>query len=290
MLALTLNSGYRDYWWLPKWVLDHGRPRAPRGQKTYDAGPVTLTFASPYNALPVDCGRGLNPRIAAVEALQLIGAQSDPDLTNWASPNFREFSESDGSFHGAYGRRIGGQLEHAVGKLKTDLVTRQAVITLWDPLLDNQPMKHDYPCTVALNLAVVDGRVELRTLMRSNDVWLGLPYDIFQFTQLQLTVANALDLPAGPYTHTTWSLHLYDRHVDRLEGMHAPGSDVHPEQPAGMPAPQHAVMYAMMRARRLMNRNLHSVWGEPGTLDLSFNEWWYYEQLKGWYRDAGVVG
>jgi hypothetical protein len=48
--------------------------------------------------------------------------------------------------------------------------------------------------------------------MRSNDAWYGLCYDLFQFAQVQLTVARCLGVPAGRYFHSAASLHLYERH------------------------------------------------------------------------------
>jgi thymidylate synthase len=48
-------------------------------------------------------------------------------------------------------------------------------------------------------------------MMRSNDIWTGLPYDIVYFTLLQKLVADALGKEYGTYTHFTTSLHLYDK-------------------------------------------------------------------------------
>jgi thymidylate synthase len=47
--------------------------------------------------------------------------------------------------------------------------------------------------------------------MRSNDAWLGLPYDVAQFTMLQEAVAAHWGLALGRYVHIDGSLHLYER-------------------------------------------------------------------------------
>jgi hypothetical protein len=57
-------------------------------------------------------------------------------------------------------------------------------------------------------------RLNVRTTMRSNDAWLGLPYDLFQFTQLQLTICNVMGYDPGTYTHTAWSMHLYQENAN----------------------------------------------------------------------------
>lgn len=47
--------------------------------------------------------------------------------------------------------------------------------------------------------------------MRSNDLWMGFPNDIFQFTAIQIYLAMRLGVGLGTYTHIAGSLHLYDR-------------------------------------------------------------------------------
>ena len=51
----------------------------------------------------------------------------------------------------------------------------------------------------------------MTTYMRSNDLWMGFPYDVFQFTCLQTLLAMELDVELGTYTHVAGSLHLYER-------------------------------------------------------------------------------
>lgn len=202
-------------------VLDHGIDRQPRGRKTKDLGYTIIEIEQPWNALPFGVRPNLSARVAAVEAIQLIGGFATPRLMVAASPKFAEYREPTGQFWGAYGERVGHQVSCAVDKLKKDPDTRQAVVTLWDPLRDNQPGKLDYPCTIALQFQLERGKLCLTVTMRSNDAWLGLPYDMFQFTQLQLTVANLLVCSPGTYRHVAWSMHLYEENYEQaLDTLH----------------------------------------------------------------------
>lgn len=230
MTELYLPNGRDGYVNILRHVILRGHRSEPRGMSTWDAGEVTIILASPYAALPLATGRNLSRRIAAAEAVQLIGGFSLPSLL---PSSFDRFKEDDGSFYGAYGTRIGDQLQNAVRKLRSDRDSRQAVITLWHPGLDNvDPPKRDHPCTVALGLRIFRDQLRMHALMRSSDAWLGIPYDLFQFTQLQLSVANVLDIEPGPYTHTTWSLHLYDEHLPLVDQVHEP--NVFSVQPCGI--------------------------------------------------------
>lgn len=206
-------------------VIRGGRRRAPRNESTRDLGLTVVEILNPRRAYPVGVGRGLNRRIVAAEAVQLVGAFSDPDLLG---PSFDPYKEADGTFWGAYGDRIGRQLIDVVRKLKQDHDTRQAVISLWNPTLDNVPYKHDYPCTLVLTFSVnEDGGVDLDVVMRSQDVWLGTPYDWGQFSVLLMTVAELVGQPVGTYRHTTLSTHIYERNVvSALEKLHSEPEEV----------------------------------------------------------------
>jgi thymidylate synthase len=57
--------------------------------------------------------------------------------------------------------------------------------------------------------------------MRSNDVFLGLPYDLTQFIALQGAIAKALDIEMGQYVHVVGSLHIYDEHIPQAQWIKA---------------------------------------------------------------------
>lgn len=217
-MTIIIDSMRADYRMILELIMQTGDDVAPRGQKTREILGETIVLTEPGDALPIGIGRGVSQGVAAFEALQLIGAFSDPILLNKISPSFSKFM-NDGKFWGAYGHRIQGQLQAVVRKLKQDTDSRQAVITLWNPMLDNVPGMNDYPCTVSLHFMIRHGKLVLHTHMRSNDAWLGLAYDAFQFTQLQMTVAHILGINPGTYYHHTSSLHIYEEHWDRVESI-----------------------------------------------------------------------
>ena len=109
------------------------------------------------------------------------------------------------------------QLEQAMIQLRDNPSSRQVVLHIKEArnLIDN-PTK-DLNCTVCLQLFIRDGKLYMTTYMRSNDLWMGFPYDVFQFTCLQTLLAMELDVELGTYTHVAGSLHLYER--DYVKGM-----------------------------------------------------------------------
>jgi thymidylate synthase len=206
---------------LAKIILADGAPISPRGQLTYELEDVTIAILHPEQSLCTGMNRKMNTSLAAIESLQLIGGFSDAELTCRVAPNMRNFLNEFGYFDGAYGPRVKYQMQPVIDKLRKDPNTRQAVVTIWkeDDLFNESK---DYPCTLNFVFAIRNGKLCMKTHMRSNDIWWGWTYDVVQFTQLQLTVANVLGLEAGPYTHYVNSLHLYNRDVSDVLKLNNP--------------------------------------------------------------------
>lgn len=214
----NMREGYPG---ICQYVVENGNSVAPRGEATHELLDVTIVVNDPADTLPIGTGRKLVLAIGAVEALQLIAGASFPDLTCRVAPAMRRFMDG-GTFHGAYGPRTRQQMPQVIKKLQDDPDTRQAVITIWDPALDNFDGLHDYPCTVMLQFLIRNDELQLHVTMRSNDVWWGLAYDAFQFSQLQCAVANCLKMTAGSYFHHAVSLHAYERDFESIKALHAP--------------------------------------------------------------------
>jgi hypothetical protein len=75
--------------------------------------------------------------------------------------------------------------------------------------------KASFLCATQVQFLLRQGKLDMITTMRSNDVWHGLPYNLFQFGMLQCTLANTLGVKPGRYTHNAGSMHLYKRHWEK---------------------------------------------------------------------------
>lgn len=225
-MEFILNDLRGDYVNLVKRVAHSGTPVTSRGLATRELTAVSLIFPNVLNPLlPVGVGRGVNARLAAIEALQLISGTQRHDLIRLVTPGFDSvLVDQENPDYGAYGPRIVTQLGDAIDILHADPTTRRAVISIWN----ENDLTHDgdRPCTVFLQFLVRDNgfgpALELHSHMRSQDVWLGVPYDIFMFTQLQHTVAFILGLPAGQFVHHATSLHIYDTDLSKVDKLYDP--------------------------------------------------------------------
>ena len=194
----------------------HGSEVTVRGMKTKELEDVTFEFSSPHFCWTYGLRKSMKHVIGVAEAMQLIGAFSDPVRMCEIAPNMKAFLDG-GIFKGAYGIRAGAQIDKIVELLKNDPETRQAVITLRDPYRDLFEKSKDVPCTIAMSFRIRKGKLNMTTHMRSNDLVWGFPYDVIQFCLLQMTIAEELGIENGTYTHHADSLHIYERHAKMMQ-------------------------------------------------------------------------
>ena len=101
------------------------------------------------------------------------------------------------------------QLDLVISMLKANPETRQAAISIYDGK-EITNYSNDTPCTYAVQFTILNGKLNMSVVMRSNDLWYGFCNDQYQFSNLQMYVAYQLNLPVGTYYHFAHNLHLYN--------------------------------------------------------------------------------
>jgi thymidylate synthase len=100
--------------------------------------------------------------------------------------------------------------------------SRQAGMTIWR---ENPPQTKDVPCTVAIFFNIRNGKLNANVFMRSSDVMLGVPYDVFNFSMLAHLVCGLLNeyrqldesISPGNLFLTAASSHLYEIDFERAK-------------------------------------------------------------------------
>jgi thymidylate synthase len=203
----------------------------PRGMSTTELLDVTLHIDDPMS-IPFDVeNRNLNFTIAALEMLQLIGQTPADSLVRRANKSLAAFQDV-GISYGNYGARLRGQLTNVVKELLHDESSRRAVVTIYDGRGDLGQRTLDIPCTLGAQFLIRDGTLHTRVSMRSNDAWLGLPYDLMQFCALHCALADVLTCDVGRYTHTVGSMHLYERNWEDASSLGEALSSTRPPAPS----------------------------------------------------------
>jgi thymidylate synthase len=213
-------------------ILAEGTAVAPRGLVTREVVGASLLLTNPRARL-VDAppARVLNPAFAVAETLWIISG-SDHEWIHDFNSKLASFTGT-GVPDGAYGprlRRWGGavdQIDRVRELLLKDPDSRRGTVQIFDPARD-LPESRDVPCTLGHRFYIRGGRLHMHTTMRSQDAWLGLPYDVFAATVLMELMAGWVEAGLGTHHRQVDSLHLYqerEREADALTGA-APANPV----------------------------------------------------------------
>ncbi len=182
----------------------------------FDFGAVFFEFNNPVNQLLLLDKRKFNPFFAVVESAWVLSGRNQLSDLQTIISNYDQFSDDGNTLNGAYGFRIQNyfeidQLESLITLLKKDKETRRAVITLYTPkdLTNNDSL--DIPCNTTIFFKIRNSKLDITIINRSNDLYLGIPYNIFVFNVLQQYIASRLGIEIGVQRHFTDCLHLYER-------------------------------------------------------------------------------
>jgi len=126
-------------------------------------------------------------------------------------PIWLRMADKDGNVNSNYGWqwKRNNQLYKVIAMLENNPNTRQATISIYDGKeIDNY--SKDTPCTYAVQFTILDNKLCMSVLMRSNDLWYGFCNDQYQFATLQQMVADSLSIETGWYYHYAHNMHLYN--------------------------------------------------------------------------------
>jgi thymidylate synthase len=126
-------------------------------------------------------------------------------------PIWLRMADEDGNVNSNYGWqwKRNNQLYKVIAMLENNPNTRQATISIYDGKEIDSYSK-DTPCTYAVQFTILDNKLCMSVLMRSNDLWYGFCNDQYQFATLQQWVAENLSIETGWYYHYAHNMHLYN--------------------------------------------------------------------------------
>jgi len=195
---------------------------------------TVLSIEDPRQRWVLSRRPAINPAFAIAEVVWIVRGRNDAAFLNHWNPALPRYAGTGSVYHGAYGYRLRSslgidQLERAYSSLRANPVSRQVVLQIWDsrldlPETDGTPRDPDIPCNVCSMLKVRNGRLDWMQVLRSNDLFLGVPHNIVQFTCLQEVVAGWLGLEVGSYHQMSDSLHVYDHELSQLQRRTSPTS------------------------------------------------------------------
>ena len=199
--------------------------QSSRAGATIEIVPACFTISNPRNRWVTSREPALSIAFALAEVIGMINGRQDSGYLNSFNPALPRYAGRGATFHGAYGHRLRrnfqvDQLKTAADALSASPDSRQVVLQIWDtkldfPTSDGKPRAEDIPCNICSMLKVRDGKLHWTQIIRSNDLFRGVPYNFVQFTILQEVLSGWLNIDVGEYTHIADSLHVYLRDADK---------------------------------------------------------------------------
>ncbi|MEQ9103297.1 MAG: thymidylate synthase [Rhodothermales bacterium] len=118
------------------------------------------------------------------------------------------------SWEGRDGRPI-NQIARVVESIRTNPDSRRHIVNAWNVSdLDRMALP---PCHMFFQFYVAAGRLSCQLYVRSNDLFLGAPFNIAEYALLLHMMAQQCDLEPGELVYTIGDAHIYMNHLDQID-------------------------------------------------------------------------
>lgn len=116
-------------------------------------------------------------------------------------------------WRGPNGRPI-DQISQVVEQIKKNPDSRRHIVSAWNvALIDEMALP---PCHLLFQFYVANGELSCQVYIRSNDLFLGCPFNIAQYALLMMMVAQVCELRPGDLVYTIGDAHIYLNHLDQV--------------------------------------------------------------------------
>lgn len=192
---------------------------------TYERLGYSAIIENPLARIVSGDDYGVDLKVAVARFVWMISGNNRLADIAFYEPKVKMFTDDDIIVPGSsYGLRMRqafpgvDQLRGVITRIKQDNATRRAAISVYQPTDATRESK-DIPCTFGLMFHAREGRLITQTIMRSNNAWGLLPYNLFEFTLLAELVAAECGLELGPFLQYAGSMHLYERDVEKARAL-----------------------------------------------------------------------
>ena len=131
-----------------------------------------------------------------------------------------EFAKTHGELGPVYGRQWRDfnrvdQIKNIIEEIKVNPTSRRLIVSAWNP----EEVKDMAlpPCHTLFQFNSDGKTLDLSLMQRSQDKFLGGPFNIASYSLLLMMVAKEVGLKPGNFIHFSGNTHLYSNHLDQAE-------------------------------------------------------------------------
>jgi thymidylate synthase len=136
-----------------------------------------------------------------------------------------EWADENGDLGPVYGRqwrswpcpdgRTVDQISNLIHQIKTNPDSRRLIVNAWNVSeLDKMALA---PCHLLFQFYVAAGKLSCQLYARSQDYFLGTPFNIASYALLTHMIAQQCDLAVGEFVWTGGDTHLYINHIEQAK-------------------------------------------------------------------------
>ena len=230
---IEMNDEY-DYLCMLSNILNEGRYRKPEGEEgRYELFAQPLRFDLSSGKLPLMTTKKVFFKSLAVEMLWFLSGSQDISLLKennvkiwdiWANKEgvvgplygfqWRHWRVDPAVKKYHNGKEEIDQIAEVMQSLRDRPEARSHMVTAWRP--DHLKLMAIKPCHILLQFYRYGDEVSLMLTQRSCDAYLGVPFNIAQYSLLTHMVAHQLDCEAKEFVWVGGDVHIYKNHVDQV--------------------------------------------------------------------------
>ena len=147
---------------------------------------------------------------------------------------WNEWADDNGDLGPVYGHQWRNwnsddidQLKEVIKTLKNNPNSRRMLVSAWNPsVLPDTSISFGEnvangkaalpPCHAFFQFYVADGKLSCQLYQRSADIFLGVPFNIAQYSILTLMIAHVTGFEPGEFVWSGGDVHIYNNHIEAL--------------------------------------------------------------------------
>ena len=211
-----------DYYYLSiaNKILSEGEMRDNRtGIRAISLPHVCITIDLEEDGFPILASKFVGFKTAVKELLWIWQMQSN-DVRKLQDMNVHiwdEWMQEDGTIGKAYGYQLAKykQVDNLIKTIKEDPTSRRMITTLWN--IEDLPEMSLQPCAFQTLWNINKGKLNCMLTIRSNDWFLGNPFNVAQYAALVHMIAQVTNYKPGRLTVCINDAHIYENHIPQMQ-------------------------------------------------------------------------
>lgn len=127
------------------------------------------------------------------------------------------YKHSPGARLFSYNDTINQLDDFVIPLLRSNPTSRRAIAVLWNPLIDSNINKKDMPSMMVIDFKLRKNKLNVTMTIRSNDMFMGWPANIYQIHTLQGYVCGKLKIDPGFIGIFSTSAHIFEDKFEEID-------------------------------------------------------------------------